>query len=58
MVVEVADAAFAGREVFIVQGHIETPKSQLRNLLSSLGLQPIKEVAAEISLQLRDVGLP
>lgn len=41
MAVEVAGTPFASREVFIVHGHSETAKSQLKNLLTSLGLQPI-----------------
>ena len=41
MAVEVAGTPFASREVFIVHGHSETAKSQLKNLLASFGLQPI-----------------
>jgi hypothetical protein len=41
MAVEVAGAPLDSKEVFIVHGHSETAKLQLRSLLSALGLQPI-----------------
>lgn len=41
MAVEVAGTPFDSKEVFIVHGHSDTAKSQLRSLLSSLGLQPV-----------------
>lgn len=41
MAIEVSGTPFESKEVFIVHGHSETAKSQLKNLLSALGLQPI-----------------
>ncbi len=41
MAIEVAGTPFDSKEVFIVHGHNEAVKLQLRNLLSALGLQPI-----------------
>lgn len=41
MAVEVAGTPFDSKEVFIVHGHNETVKTQLKGLLSALGLQPI-----------------
>ena len=41
MALEVAGARFDSKEVFIVHGHSETAKLQLKDLLSALGLQPI-----------------
>ena len=41
MAVEVAGTPPDSKEVFIVHGHHEAATSQLKNLLSSLGLQPI-----------------
>lgn len=41
MALEVAGTPLESKEVFIVHGHSETAKSQLKNLLSALGLQPI-----------------
>jgi hypothetical protein len=41
MAIEVAGTPLDSKEVFIVHGHAEEAKSQLKNLLSGLGLQPI-----------------
>src|SRR5216684_134206 len=41
MALEVAGTKFESKEVFIVHGHNDTAKSQLKNLLSGLGLQPV-----------------
>ena len=41
MAVEVAGAPLQSKEVFIVHGHSETAKSELKGFLSALGLQPI-----------------
>lgn len=43
MAVEVAGTRSPAdsKEIFIVHGHSETAKSQLKNLLSALGLQPV-----------------
>jgi len=41
MAIEVAGTPFDSKEVFIVHGHNETVKAQLKSLLSALGLQPI-----------------
>jgi hypothetical protein len=41
MAVEVAGTPLYSREVFIVHGHSDTARTQLKNLLSALGLEPI-----------------
>jgi predicted nucleotide-binding protein len=42
MATEVAGSTpYGSKEVFIVHGHCETAKSQLKSLLAALGLQPI-----------------
>lgn len=41
MGIEVAGTMRDSKEIFIVHGHSETAKSQLKDLLSALGLQPI-----------------
>jgi len=41
MAIKVAGVPFDSKEVFIVHGHNEMAKSQLKGLLSALGLQPI-----------------
>ena len=41
MAIEVAGTMRDSKEIFIVHGHSETAKSQLKNLLSGLGLEPI-----------------
>jgi CAP12/Pycsar effector protein, TIR domain len=41
MAVEVAGAMRDSKEIFIVHGHSETAKVQLKSLLSGLGLEPI-----------------
>jgi predicted nucleotide-binding protein len=41
MAVEVAGAPLYSNEVFIVHGHSESAKVQLKNLLLALGLEPI-----------------
>ena len=41
MAVEVAGAPVGSKEVFIVHGHSDTAKTQLKSLLAALGLQPV-----------------
>ena len=41
MAIEVAGTTHDSKEIFIVHGHSEAAKSQLKNLLSGLGLEPI-----------------
>jgi predicted nucleotide-binding protein len=41
MAVEVAGAPLQSKEIFIVHGHSEAAKSQLKSFLSALGLEPI-----------------
>ena|SRR5713101_976868 len=41
MCVEVAGTQFDSKEVFVVHGHNETARSQLKSLLSALGLEPV-----------------
>lgn len=41
MMIEVAGAPVGSKEVFIVHGHSDEPKSQLKKLLGAFGLQPV-----------------
>lgn len=41
MAIEVSGMMRDSKEIFIVHGHSETAKTELKNLLSGLGLQPI-----------------
>ncbi len=41
MCVEVAGTPLGSKEIFVVHGHNEEAKSQLKKLLSALGLQPV-----------------